>query len=332
MPIQPLRSQSQSRGQSSSQSQSQGPSLRRDETPRPAVASPPTPTPVSAPTPTPVASPPSAAREYANPTTNWPAPRPTPTPAPSSTPEPSATTMPRFRPGRSVEGIAAVLMPFVDDLGTYDWPGFRAGIARVAEAGLMPAVNMDTGHVAVLEDEDWDRVLDETVDVLGAGRPFVAGAFVEDAAGAPLALDAYLAQVDAIRTKGGTPIVFPSHGLTSLPDDQLVAAYEAIGKASGRFLAFELGTMFAPAHFARRDRLFAANDPAYLEVNDALQALGSFAFRTPVPAYKHSAAMVHKLRGWIKVDSTHPGSPRRPDTDRAVLSTLLDRLGPSPRD
>ena len=34
--------------------------------------------------------------------------------------------------------------------------------------------------------------------------------------------------------------------LTSLPDPELIAAYEAIGKAVGPFIAFELGTMFAP--------------------------------------------------------------------------------------
>ena len=50
------------------------------------------------------------------------------------------------------------------------------------------------------------------------------------------------------------------------------------------------------------------------------------AFRPPVPAYKHSAAMFLKLRGWIACDSTHPASPQRPDSDRATLKDILDRL------
>ena len=68
-----------------------------------------------------------------------------------------------IRPRRKIEGISAVLLPFLDDRGTIDWPGFRAHVARTADAGLVPAVNMDTGHVNQLDDADpWSRVLDET--------------------------------------------------------------------------------------------------------------------------------------------------------------------------
>ena len=35
------------------------------------------------------------------------------------------------------------------------------------------------------------------------------------------------------------------------------------------------------------------------KANDALQYLGAFAFRPPVPAYRHSAAQFLALRGWI---------------------------------
>jgi dihydrodipicolinate synthase/N-acetylneuraminate lyase len=83
---------------------------------------------------------------------------------------------------------------------------------------------------------------------------------------------------------------------------------------------------FAPDLFARRDSLWAAGDPGSYELNDALQYLGFFAFRSPVPAYKHSAAMFLKLRGWIGCDATHPGSPTRPDPDRAVLQDIIRRL------
>jgi dihydrodipicolinate synthase/N-acetylneuraminate lyase len=83
---------------------------------------------------------------------------------------------------------------------------------------------------------------------------------------------------------------------------------------------------FAPEAFARRDALWAAGDPAFYELNDLLQYLGFFAFRAPVPAYKHSAAQFLKLRGWIGCDDTHPASPRRPAGDRDVLSDIAERL------
>jgi hypothetical protein len=83
---------------------------------------------------------------------------------------------------------------------------------------------------------------------------------------------------------------------------------------------------FAPAEFALRDKLWAEGHPGFYELNDLLQYLGAFAFRPPVPAYKHSAAMFLKLRGWIGCDRTHPASPQRPDSDRAILKDILDRL------
>lgn len=83
---------------------------------------------------------------------------------------------------------------------------------------------------------------------------------------------------------------------------------------------------FAPEAFARRDALWEAGDPAFYELNDLLQYLGFFAFRSPVPAYKHSAAQFLKLRGWIETDRTHPASPTRPDSDRDILRDILARL------
>ena len=83
---------------------------------------------------------------------------------------------------------------------------------------------------------------------------------------------------------------------------------------------------FAPAEFALRDKLWAEGHPGFYELNDLLQYLGAFAFRPPVPAYKHSAAMFLELRCWIGCDRTHPASPRRPDSDRAILKDILERL------
>ena len=84
---------------------------------------------------------------------------------------------------------------------------------------------------------------------------------------------------------------------------------------------------FAPEEFAERDRMWASGDPRFYELNDLLQYLGAFAFRDPVPGYRHNAAMFFELRGWAATDLTPPGAPRRPESDRAILATILERLG-----
>ena len=47
-----------------------------------------------------------------------------------------------------------------------------------------------------------------------------------------------------------------------------------------------------------------------------------------MPAYKHTAAMFLKRRGWLDCDRTHPKSPTRPDSDRVILADIVDRLTP----
>lgn len=83
---------------------------------------------------------------------------------------------------------------------------------------------------------------------------------------------------------------------------------------------------FAPDLFARRDAYWREGDPRFYELNDVLQYLGFLAFRAPVPAYKHSAAMFLKLRGWIGCDDTHPHSGTRPASDRDLLAGVLRQL------
>ncbi|MGI8794517.1 MAG: dihydrodipicolinate synthase family protein [Acidimicrobiales bacterium] len=83
---------------------------------------------------------------------------------------------------------------------------------------------------------------------------------------------------------------------------------------------------FSPEAFARRDSYWADGDPRFFELNDLLQYLGHFVFRSPVPAYRHSAAMFFELRGWAACDGTPPGVPRRPDSDRAILVDIAERL------
>ena len=83
---------------------------------------------------------------------------------------------------------------------------------------------------------------------------------------------------------------------------------------------------FAPDWFAARDRAWAAgNRAAFWERNDLLQYLGQFAFRNPVPAYRHSAAQFLRLRGWLSSSRTHPASPIRPESDVAVLEEIIER-------
>lgn len=295
-----------------------------------------------------------------------------------------------IRPRRAIEGISAILLPFHPD-GSIDWPAFAAHVRRTADAGLAPAVNMDTGFGNLLDDATKREVLERTRSELG-GRRFVAGAFVKDAPGARFDRDAYARAMEPIVANGGTPVIFQSYGLTGQPDDAIIASYEALGRIAP-FIGFELGTMFAPfgkiyslavyrgllgvsaclgaKHsslergpewerivlrdqtrpdfkvytgndlaidmvlygsdyllglstfapdlFAKRDAYWLNGDPRFYELNDRLQYLGFFAFRDPVPAYKHSAAMFLKLRGWIGCDDTHPLSAKRPESDRAVL-------------
>lgn len=83
---------------------------------------------------------------------------------------------------------------------------------------------------------------------------------------------------------------------------------------------------FAPGVFARRDAAWASGDPEFYELNDWLQYLGFLTFRPPVPAYKHSAAMFLKLRGFLDCDNTHPQSPERPGSDREILRHIAERM------
>jgi dihydrodipicolinate synthase/N-acetylneuraminate lyase len=84
---------------------------------------------------------------------------------------------------------------------------------------------------------------------------------------------------------------------------------------------------FAPEKFAERDRLWSAGDPAYYALSDALQHLGNVAFRAPVPAYKHSAAIFLHLTRRIPSPRTHPMNPARPDSEAAILRDCAQRLG-----
>ena len=83
---------------------------------------------------------------------------------------------------------------------------------------------------------------------------------------------------------------------------------------------------FAPEKFAERDRLWEVGDPEYYALSDALQYLGNVAFRSPVPAYKHSAAVFLNLVGRIPSDRTHPRNPRRSAWEPEIMADCARRL------
>ena len=151
-------------------------------------------------------------------------------------------TIPPLRPGRRIEGISAVLLPYGAD-DRPDWEGFRHLLDRTFAAGLTPAVNMDTGYVNLLSREERERALLEAAET-SAGRRFVAGAFVEGEDGDLVRL--YRREVDAIRGRGGVPILFQSTALLRLEEPAALDVYRQVGEAGAPLLAFELSPAFAP--------------------------------------------------------------------------------------
>lgn len=83
---------------------------------------------------------------------------------------------------------------------------------------------------------------------------------------------------------------------------------------------------FAPDKFAERDRLWETADPRYFALSDSLQHLGNVAFRDPIPAYKHSAAVFLHLAGRIPTNRTHPNNPQRPVWEPELMRDCLRRL------
>ena len=301
-------------------------------------------------------------------------------------------------PKRQIRGFSAILLPMCAN-GKVDWDGFDGHVVRTLNAGLTPAVNMDTGYANLIDDKVRNTALAHAERLCGAGK-FVAGAFVGDKPGDRFSLAAYRRQIDAIQKRDGIPVIFQSYGLTGLTPAKIADAYAQIARHCPQFIAFGLGKQFAPfgaiydlptfteimqipecigaKHssldrmlewerlatrnrvrpdfmimtgndlaidmvmygsdyllglstfapdlFGLRDRLWEHGNPGFYELNDLLQYLGCFAFREPVPAYKHSAAQTLKLQGWIKCDNTWPGSAQRPASDRDVLRGIVEQL------
>jgi dihydrodipicolinate synthase/N-acetylneuraminate lyase len=308
----------------------------------------------------------------------------------------------RIQPGRRIEGISAVLLPF-DSAGMIDFKGFQQNVIRTFDAGLAPAINMDTGYTNLLTPAQRNDVLKAAGEIAG-GRKFVAGVFVNGLHGD--LLKRYASCITEVVSAGAMPILFQCPEFKAMSADELVGFHKNVGKECDAFLCFELGEMFAPfgtiyelpivreliqipqmkgikhsslsrtlewqrltlrdelrpdfkiytgndlaidmvmygsdyllglsafapEAFAARDKCWTEGDARFFELNDVLQYLGAFAFRPPVPAYKHSAAQFLKLRGRIACDAPHPAALRRPDTDLEILKRIsekLDSLGSS---
>lgn len=304
----------------------------------------------------------------------------------------------RLRPRRHVEGIAAALLPFEAD-GRVAVEAFQQNLRTTRAAGLTNAVNMDTGYVNLLGEDERLDVLRWTREALGAGVPFVAGAYIEGLDGDVISL--YRWQMDAIAEAGGTPLVFQTARMHAMSAREKVALYREVCRGFPDVLGFELSPVFAPSgeifddetvrglldipelkgmkhssldrltelrrlalrdherpefrvytgndlgidmieygsdyllglaafapeKFAERDRLWEEGDAAYYALSDALQHLGNVAFRAPVPAYKHSAAVFLHLCGKIPSSRTHPDSPTRAAWEADILSDCAARLG-----
>jgi dihydrodipicolinate synthase/N-acetylneuraminate lyase len=298
---------------------------------------------------------------------------------------------------RKVQGIAAALLPFESD-GRVAVEAFQQHLAATQRAGLMNAVNMDTGYVNYLNGAEKQSVLRWTREALGEGAAFVAGAYIEDQSGDVISL--YRREMERVAEFGGIPIVFQTARLHGKSSEEKAVVYGEICRGFPRVLAFELGPMFAPngeifdeetvrrlmdipelagmkhssldrtvelgrlalrdAHrpefqiytgndlginmieygsdyllglatfapekFAERDKLWEADDPRYYALSDALQYLGNLAFREPIPAYKHSAAVFLHLTGRVPTDLTHPRNPKRPPWEREILQDCARRL------
>jgi len=303
----------------------------------------------------------------------------------------------RQKPGRKIEGISAALLPYETN-GRVAVAAFQNQLIATRKAGLVNAVNMDTGYVNYLSDSEKCEVLSWTREALEKDTAFVAGAYIEGRDGDLVELYRY--EMDRIVAYGGTPILFQTQRLHGKSAQEKAAVYQAVCKGYPQVLAFELGKMFAPngeifdedmvrrlmdipelkgmkhssldrtielsrlvlrekhrpdfriytgndlginmieygsdyllglatfcpERFAERDCLWESGDAAYYGSSDALQHLGNIAFRAPVPAYKHSAAVFLHLIGRVPTNRTHPLNPQRPLWEAEILTDCARRL------
>lgn len=149
----------------------------------------------------------------------------------------------RQRPGRKIHGIAAALLPYEPD-GKIAVDAFVRQLISTQQAGLMNAVNMDTGYVNYLNDAEKRDVLGWTRQALGPGVPFVAGVYIENETAEEI-VALYRRQMDAIVHFDGIPILFQAARLRGEAPEKLAQIYREAVRGFPQVLAFELGPMFA---------------------------------------------------------------------------------------
>jgi dihydrodipicolinate synthase/N-acetylneuraminate lyase len=234
--------------------------------------------------------------------------------------------------GEPVPGWCFVAGAHVDD-PRMDLDAHRTALADVAEAGGVPIVFPSAGLAELPEDEiaPTHAAIAQAVDRILAfelGRQFHPD-------GRIWSLDTYAAVLDIPQVVGAKHSSLrrePEWQRLALRDERrpdfLVLTGNDLAVDMVRWGSdYLLGlSTFAPEAFARRDRLWAAGDARTLALDDALQAIGAVAFRDPVPAYRHDAALVWRRRGWAATARVHPTSPTRPDGEDEVLAALLRRL------
>jgi 2,4-dienoyl-CoA reductase-like NADH-dependent reductase (Old Yellow Enzyme family)/dihydrodipicolinate synthase/N-acetylneuraminate lyase len=143
---------------------------------------------------------------------------------------------------RKVEGIAAALLPYEAD-GQVAVETFAQHLLATHRAGLMNAVNMDTGYVNYLGEAQKREVLRWTREALGKDVLFVAGAYIDNGVGDPVS--SYRQHVNTILEFGGMPILFPSTQLHGKSAKEKEKVYREVCRGCPRVLAFELGSMFS---------------------------------------------------------------------------------------
>lgn len=145
------------------------------------------------------------------------------------------------KPGRKIEGHAAILLPFEED-GSIAEKAYKEALTRTHSAGLGCAVNMDTGYANYLTVAERTQMLGWAQETLPDG--FIAGVFVEGLEG-DLG-DLYRTQMREITEHGGTPILFQTTRFHDWSPQQITDLYAEICQPFESVIGFELGRMFAP--------------------------------------------------------------------------------------
>jgi dihydrodipicolinate synthase/N-acetylneuraminate lyase len=156
---------------------------------------------------------------------------------------PLAEVFARLQPGRRIHGISAVLLPYTSH-GQIDWEAFERHVLRTRDAGLDVAVNMDTGFVDLLSEDEHEQVLDATRRVLGGGVPFYAGAFSAHADADPIT--GYQRAIRSVVAHDAIPVIVQCSAMHSLAGADKAALYARICALTAQAVAFELGPVFAP--------------------------------------------------------------------------------------